>query len=354
MAKAPILACCAMLPLAAVPATALGQHCAQPLQEAGEKVSHLPGETPYQVSDQLQLYYDQASDLLDADPEQCLAIVARMNALIARYMPGGAGSGGVATDPTPVSPHGQPVLSVDDVLAETRQSESERMERRMAHAAHDAGDDLRKVGDYRDAARGYAAAMQAFGASGNGGLTELAEIGAAVEAIETATREMEDIVVINAPDDVMHARLEDAVRRVEAARRALERAWQRYHARQAADDGFLAPLVPQDDFIAPLGDADTRAAQARLRSAERALKQVRNAWDPYIHRTDRPFLDMRDGYKQAFRGEYDGFAEELGAFDATADSYMPDRIGEFTRRRAQLWDRHEQRLEAIFDRYAIP
>ena len=62
---------------------------------------------------------------------------------------------------------------------------------------------------------------------------------------------------------------------------------------------------------------------------------------------------MRDGYKQAFQNEYKGFETELAAFDATLDGYMPDRIAEFTRRRVELTERHQRRLDAIFDRYAI-
>jgi len=204
--------------------------------------------------------------------------------------------------------------------------------------------------------------MRAFAVSRRGAPTALSEIEAAVAEIDTLTREFEQIVVVNAPDDVMHARLEDAVRRVVEARRALERAWQRYHAREAAKaDDYIAPLGSPgfqpaplvDDFIAPLGDAETRAAQIRLRDAERALKQVRNSWNPHVHRTDWTFLDMREGYKQAYKDEYAKFADELKAFDATLDAYMPDRVADFTRRRVELSERHEQRLDAIFNRYAI-
>jgi len=62
---------------------------------------------------------------------------------------------------------------------------------------------------------------------------------------------------------------------------------------------------------------------------------------------------MREGYKQAYKDEYERFADELKAFDATLDAYMPDRVADFMRRRVELSERHERRLDAIFERYAI-
>lgn len=341
--------------LVSVPTAAAAQTCADPLQAAAEAVSELPGDIPYQVPDELQRLYSEASELTDTDPTACLAIVGRMNVLIAKYR-----SGSPASD---VEVADMPDLrSADALLADLHLEDKERLRRRIERASDDDGRQLQAVGDYRDAARSYAAAMRNFAVSRRSSPSELSEVDAAVAEIDSLTREVEDIVILNAPDDVMHVRLEDAVRRVAEARSALERAWQRYHARKAAEaDDFIAPLTSPgfqpaplvDDFIAPLGDAGTRAAQSRLRAAERALKQVRNSWDPYIHRTDWPFLDMRDGYKQAFRDEYEGFESEMAAFDATLDGYMPDRIAEFTRRRVALGEQHERRLDAIFERYAI-
>lgn len=355
--------------LLTVPGTALGQNCAGPLQSAAEAASGLPGDTPYEVADQLQAYHDEASALVETDPPACLAIVARMNALIERYLPGSAHGGRPGEGARPMSsvPGNGSGSAVDaaaaTVLADLQSEDSERLSRRIARAADEEGEHLQAVGAYRDAMRDYAGAMRAFAASRRSDASQLSEIDAAVAQIETRTRELEQIVVLNAPDDVMHARLEDAVRHVEEARRALERAWQRYYAREAARrEDFLAPLVPpafepaplERDFLAPLGDADTRAAQRRLRKAEQELKQVRNSWDPHVHRRDRLFLDMREGYKQAYKSEHERFADELEAFDATLDAYMPGRIADFTRRRTDLVARHERRLDAIFDRYAIP
>lgn len=360
-----IAAACA----AVIPTAAQASACTDPLQSAVYAVSHLPGGTPYQVPDQLQLYYDQAIELVDSDPAACLALVARMNALIEQYMPGGsrgAASGGGAGGNAPrpgrydTSDDGDGSDS-EAIRAELEADDAERLRRRIESASHDDAEHLEAVGEYRDAARAYGHAVRAFAVSRRSEPSEVAEVTTAVEQIETLTREFEAIVILNAPDDVMHARLEDAVRRVTEARRALERAWQRYHTRKHVEsDDFLAPLVDEiplaplvDDFLAPLGDADTRAAQIRLRAAERALKQIRNDWDPHVHRKDWTFLDMREGYKQAYKTEYDGFADELAAFDATLDSYAPDRFAEFTRRRAALTQQHEQRLDGIFDRHAI-
>lgn len=344
------------------PAAAWGQDCAGPLQKAAEMASNLPNDVPYEVPDQLQAYHDEASALMETDRAACLSIVARMDALVARYIQGiSAAAGGRAGTPSPLrsSANDADGPDAESVLAELQADDGERLQRRIERATNDEAEHLRAVGEYRDAARHYAASMRAFSVTRRSAPSELSEIDAAVAQIDSLTREFEQIVVVNAPDDVMHARLEDAVRRVEEARRALERAWQRYYAREAArKDDFLAPLVAptpsEDDFLAPLGDADTRAAQIRLRKAEQALKQVRNSWDPHIHRTDRPFLDMREGYKQAYKLEHEGFAEELKAFDATIDAYLPDRIADFTRRRAGLFARHERRLDVIFDNHAIP
>jgi len=346
---------CAAAFVASLPAAASAQTCADPLQTAAEAVSGLPGDIPYQVPDELQRLYNEASELTENDPAACLVIVGRMNALIARYR-----SGNPAPDVEVADPPGQ--RDADALLADLRLDDKERLRQRIERASDDDGRHLQAVGDYRDAARSYAAAMRSFAVSRRSSPSELSQVDAAVAEIDALTRDFEEVVILNAPDDVMHARLEDAVRRVAEARRALERAWQRYYAREAAEvDDFIAPLTSPgfqpaplvDDFIAPLGDAGTRAAQGKLRAAERALKQVRNSWDPYIHRIDWPFLDMRDGYKQAFQNEYKGFENEMAAFDATLGGYMPDRIAQFTRRRVELTERHERRLDAIFERYAI-
>lgn len=340
---------------ALVPASAMARACDDPLQSAADAASRMPGDVPYEVPDALQALYDEASELAETDPEECLAVVRRMNALMARHGEGGAAAPIEVED---TADAGDP----DAILTDLHLDDAERLRRRIDRASEDEGEQLQAVGDYRDAARHYAGAMRAFAVSRRSAPAPLAEIEAAVAEIDTLTREFEQIVVVNAPDDVMHARLEDAVSRVVEARRALERAWQRYHAREAAKaEGYIAPLGSPgfqpaplvDDFIAPLGDAKTRAAQIRLRDAERALKQVRNSWDPHVHRTDWTYLDMREGYKKAYKDEYEGFADELKAFDATLDAYMPGRVADFTRRRVELSERHERRLDAIFERYAI-
>ena len=353
--------------LLTVPTVAWGQNCADPLQSAAEAASGLPGDMPYEVADQLQAHHDEASALVETDPSACIAIVAQMNALIARYLPGTArgrhpGEDAPLMSSVPENVDGS-AADADAVLADWQLKDSERLSRRIAQVADEEGEHLQAVRAHRDAVRQYAGAMRAFAASRRSDASQLSEIDATVAQMETRTREIEQIVVLNAPDDVMHARLEDAVRHIEEARRDLERAWQRYYAREAARKAdFLAPLVSpafepaslERDFIAPLGDVDTRAAQRQLRKAEHELKQVRNSWDPHIHRRDRPFLDMREGYKPAYKSEHERFADELEAFDATIESYMPDRIADFTRRRTDLVVRHEQRLDAIFDSYAIP
>lgn len=340
---------------ALMPASTMARACDDPLQSAAEAASQLPGDVPYEVPDALQALYDEASELAESDPEECLAVVRRMNALMARHGGGGAAAPIEVEDTTDA---GDP----DAILAELHLDDAERLRRRIDRASEEEGEHLQAVGDYRDAARHYGGAMRAFAVSRRSASAELAEIETAVAEIDTLTREFEQIVVVNAPDDVMHARLEDAVRRVVEARRALERAWQRYHAPEIAKaDDYIAPLGSPgfqpaplaNDFIAPLGDAETRAAQIRLRTAERTLKQVRNSWDPHVHRTDWTFLDMREGYKQAYRDEHERFADELKSFDATLDAYMPDRVADFTRRRVELSERHEQRLDAIFQRFVI-
>lgn len=342
----------------ALPSPAWAASCPEELQVVAEDVSRLPGGIPYQVPDQLQEMYDEASELADTDPAACLAIVKRMRALVARYQSGSGGGAGpvVAGGQAAGGPAPGPQADEDDT------DDAERLRGRIERASAEQGEELQAVGDYRDAARQYGMAIRAFAVSRGPMPPEIAEIESAVTTIETVTREMEEIVIINAPDDVMHARLEDAVRRVEEARRALERAWQRYHAREVAkSQGYIAPLTSPgfepaplvNDFIAPLGDAETRAAQARLRQAERELKQVRNNYDPHVHRTDWKFLDMKTGYKEAYKAEHASFAKELKAFEATLDSYMPDRIAAYTRKREALVKAHEKRLDEIFERYAI-
>jgi len=341
----------------ALPSPAWAASCPEELQDVAEDVSRLPGNIPYQVPDQLREMYDEASELVETDPAACFAIVKRMRALVVRY------GSGVGAEPVVAGGQGGgPAPGARLVDDEEHIDDAERLRGRIERASADQGEELQAVGDYRDAARQYGQAIRAFAVARGPTPPEVAEVESAVATIETVTREMEEIVIINAPDDVMHARLEDAVRRVEEARRALERAWQRYHAREVAKaQDYIAPLTSPgfepaplvNDFIAPLGDAETRAAQARLRQAERELKQVRNNYDPHVHRTDWKFLDMKAGYKEAYKAEHDSFAKELKAFEATLDSYMPDRVAAYTRKREALVKAHEKRLDEIFERYAI-
>ncbi|MDZ3832316.1 MAG: hypothetical protein U0S50_10910 [Sphingopyxis sp.] len=358
------LACAAMCGVV-WPTIVSARDCGDLLQDAATAVASLPSDIPYQVPDQLQAHYDEASELVRIDEQACLAVVTRMRALIARYMPSGGGSvgrpglaierdGGRDDNASPADP--------EVILADLRDADAERVLRRMERSSEDEAAHLEAVGEYRDAAKAYVGAMHGFAVAQRSAPSDLSEIDRAAGDIDAVMRAFEQIVVVNAPDDVMHAKLEDAVRRVEEARQALERAWQRYHARKAsAATGHIAPLSGAGfepaplvrDFIAPLGDAETRAAQSRLRQAERTLKQVRNDWNPHVHRSDLAYLDMREGYKQAYKTEHKRFADALAALDATLGSYLPDRIAAFHGRRVALSNDHERRLDAIFERYAI-
>src|SRR5690606_37506020 len=142
----------------AFPGAALARDCAGPLQSADDAVSRLPGDTPYQVPDQLQLYHDEATELVDTDPAACLVIVGRMNALIAQYLPGGSGRGqatGAGTVPPPATAQSA-VPDADLILADLRTDDAERLRRRIERASEDEGEHLEAVGAYRDAARSYA------------------------------------------------------------------------------------------------------------------------------------------------------------------------------------------------------
>jgi|GEM_PF-2191607 len=259
--------------------------CQPRLQAVAQRVSELPGHTPYTLTDRLNELYDEALALEEVEPARCLAVVIQMEALLAGRgaagsSGGGAGStngeqrtGGRATIETqgarrvaetpvlPVPPVQQRGFEVRGPNAFTQSvvnywTGSSVHERGLLLGASTAYiDELREIAEEVVAQEEDEAAKRrkALAAS------------RAIHAVEV----YQHVVLVNEPEDVLAARQMDALYRLrESTRRALVR-WARDEQMKEEDDDFLAPLVPgpdSDDFLAPLVRDDFLAPLVRSSS----------------------------------------------------------------------------------------
>ncbi|NIJ18509.1 hypothetical protein FHS95_000178 [Sphingomonas naasensis] len=348
-------------------ALAAAADCTAALQQTADEVSALPGATPSEVTDRLQTDYDEASALADSDPAACMAVVRRMNEVVRRYRtPGSAGGRGTAgpTAPAPNRasdrPNPGPAPRVERAARdEAAGSRRERLERAAVQDVEDA----RAVAAYGEAFKAYRLAVHAVAENMDPQPAAVAAVDKAVEDVVVIIDQMEDDVLVNDDVDALHAKLEDAFRRLDARCRALEREKQRWRlatarkkAQQAKDDrleregNFLAPLAPTA-IERRFEEAKQRylRAEAELSRAEFAAKQVRNKIDPLLH-WYQPFRDMKPGYKQAYKAAYARHQDEQEALDAKCNGSSLGACAQLIR---TTNDRQRRELDTIFATYVI-
>ena len=265
MSRTLILAAGALLALSVAGEAAAS--CQPRLQNVAQRVSELPGHTPYTLTDRLNELYEEALALEEVEPARCLAVVMQMEALLA--------GGGVTAGAGVGSSAGGAQLPGGRASIETRDG------RRVAETAvlpvpplePQRGSEIRGANTFTESVVNYWTGSSVhergllLGASTQY-IEELREIAEEVVAQEEdadakrrkaraanvaihAVEVYQHVVLVNEPEDVLAARQMDALYRLrETTRRALVR-WARDEQMKEEDDDFLAPLV-RDDFLAPL------------------------------------------------------------------------------------------------------
>ena len=347
----------------ALPSAAFAQDCVSALEDIAGRVSELPTSVPHEIPDQLQEMYDQASEAADSNPRQCLSIVARMDQIVRRYGgaagtaggSGNAGENGPSTGSQTADNGPQSGEPSAEQLAE--QAAEERRQERLERATHDQAEDARAINAYADAFRAYKTAIHDVAKELKSPAAALSSIDRPLDEIVDISVQMENDVIVNDDVDVLHAKLEDAFRRVDELRKVVDREWKRFlesekKRKQASEDPLeLAPLGPSDDdLLAPLGDSRVREAREALERAIFAAKQVRNKIDPYLH-FYQPFLDMKPGYKQAYLAAYRKHPVEQEDVRTKCDTMLPGACAQLIR---TTNDRQKKELDSIFKTYVIP
>ena len=294
--------------------------CQPRLGNVAQRVSELPGTTPYTLTDRLNELYDEALALEEVEPTRCLAVVAQMEALLAGRGQGGANGGGGAgaSAPGATLPGGRTTIETrsGDRVAETPVLP-------VPPLAPQRGGEIRQPNAFTESVVNYWTGSSVhergllLGASTDY-VTVLREVAEEVVAEETdpeakrrkaraaneaihAVEVYQHVVLVNEPEDVLAARQMDALRRLrESSRRALvqwardEQAKDELELAPLVRDDFLAPLVrPEpggDDFLAPLVRPEDLSFADRVRrrlvQAEAKLQEVRSQVAYWIE--DRP------------------------------------------------------------------
>ncbi len=332
--------------------------CAAALQQTADDISALPSSTPSEVNDQLQLDYDAAQAA--TGPAACMAIVQRMNDIVRRYRVEGSsgGSGGGA----PRSGQGADraaATSAPTAEQIARDDAEARRRERLERATHDQNEDVGAIAAYGEAFTAYRLAMHAV-AEAVQPHPALGGVDAPVAEILVRIARMEDDVIVNDNVDVLHAKLEDAFRRIDDLHKAADGAWERWQAasrakkaakdKKVGDDDLLAPLVPPS-LQKNLDAAKERYINAvnALARADFAARQVRNKIDPWLH-WYQPFRDMRPGYKQAYGAAYSRHPEEQEDVRDKCENVALSACAQLIR---ATNERQKRELDAIFDSYAI-
>ncbi|WP_342250237.1 hypothetical protein [Sphingomonas sp. OTU376] len=337
------------------------QDCAAALQQAADDISALPSSTPSEVNDQLQLDYDAAQAA--TSPAACMAIVLRMNEVVRRYRvtgsadgAGGAGLGARRSGQGSDRAAATPAPSAGQIA---REDVEERRRERLERATQDQNEDVSAVAAYGEAFAAYRLAIHAVAKTVQP-QPELGSVDKPIAEIGVIIERMENDIIVNDNVDALHARLEDAFRRIDELRKAADRASERFRAAKAAkeaaesnkpgDDPLLGPLVPLR-FYKNYKVAEERYLQAarRLAQAEFAAKQARNKIDRWIH-WYQPFLDMKPGYKQAYDAAYARHAEEQESVRNKCDNIALSACVQLTR---TTNERQKRELDGIFNSYVI-
>lgn len=327
MPRALIFAASAFLAVCAAGQAAAS--CQPRLQKVAQRVSELPGHTPYTLTDRLNELYDEALALEEVEPARCLVVVAQMEALLADGRVTGAADGGPGAGGGQL-PGGQPSIETQDgrrvaetpVLPVPPLEPQRGSEIRGANAftesvadywigssVHERGLLLGAATEYIEELREIAEEVVAREEDADAKRRKARAANVAIHAVEV----YQHVVLVNEPEDVLAARQMDALYRLrELTRRAMVR-WARDEQMKDEDEfepaplerpfepaplvqeDFLAPLVRSDssggeDYLAPLTRPEDQSFMARIlrrvSQAEAELQQVRADVTYWIE--DRP------------------------------------------------------------------
>ena len=277
--------------------------CQPRLQNVAQRVSELPSETPASLHDQLSELYEEALALEEVEPSRCVAVVMKMEALLAGRG-GGATARGAGQD-GPSLPRGQSTIEMQDgrMLAEpevlqvpplTNTGSRVRPPNAFTESVvnywtgssvWERGRLLAAGNEYIDALR---SAAEEIVEAEEDEAVKRRKARAASEAIH-AVEIYQHVVLVNEPEDMLAARQMDALLRLrELSRRALAQ-WARDDAAEdefepaplergfepaplTRDGGFEpAPLVSSggagqggNDYLAPLRRPEDNGLLARI------------------------------------------------------------------------------------------
>lgn len=307
-------------------ATEAAASCQPRLQNVAQRVSELPGETDYRLTDRLSELYDEALALEESQPARCLVVVAQMEALLAGRGGSGASTGGAGGDGSRL-PGGRATIEMrdGDQIAETpvlpvpplaQRGFEVRGPNPFTRSVVDywTGSSVWERGRLLAAGNGYIEALresaEAVIAAEDDDADKRRAAAAASEAIH-AVEVYQHVVLVNEPEDMLAARQADALRRLrDSSRRALveltrkELADEERAARERAraeDDDLLAPLVrPSSNAAATDGGDDLLAPLERRDESfmERVRRRVAEA-DAFLVEEVRkvaPWIEYRGGF----------------------------------------------------------
>lgn len=311
--------------------------CQPRLQNVAQRVSELPGHTPYTLTDRLNELYEEALALEEVEPARCLAVVMQMEALLAggggMAAAGGGAAGGAGAD-APSYPGGRSTIEMRDgtVLPEPEVPQvppltdtGSRVRPPNAFtesvvnywtdsSVWERGRLLRAGNEYIDALR--EAAEEVIEAEDDEAVkrSKARAASAAIHAVEV----YQHVVLVNEPEDMLAARQADALRRLrELTRRAMVQ-WARDEiakdefepaplergfepAPLVRNDGFEpAPLVRPsggeqsggDDFLAPLTRPEDDGLMARV---QRKISEVDTVLRDEVRKVGR-WLNEEGGF----------------------------------------------------------
>lgn len=299
--------------------------CQPRLQNVAQRVSELPGETDYRLTDRLSELYDEALALEESQPARCLVVVAQMEALLAGRGGAGASTGGAGGDGLRL-PGGRATIETrgGDQIAETPVLPVPPLAQRgfevrgpnpftqsvvdywTGSSVWERGRLLAAGNDYIEALRESAEEVIAAEDDDADKRRAAAAASEAIHAVEV----YQHVVLVNEPEDMLAARQADALRRLrESSRRALieltrkELADEERAAReraQAEDDLLAPPVRPSSSAAAADGDDDLLAPPKRRDESfmERIRRRVAEA-DAFLVEEVRkvaPWIEYRGGF----------------------------------------------------------
>lgn len=279
--------------------------CEARLARAAEAVGHLPDAVDAEVHDRLNELYHEAEGLVGADEAGCLAAVERMEAMIRAngVRISGAGAPTIAA-PAPTTATRASVAPTPGVTPPAAFASA--LPARLAALSAERRAEVSALSDYVEAVRSLGGPLaQQAAPSAPAEAARTAE--AASDAIESA--EAVQAVLINQEGDRLHAELEDAVRRLDAADAALD---------QATSNALK--VLPEEDAVVDAAMAKHRQARERYERARANLDGVRRRLDQWLEEQwDEDYLP---GYAAAFRALEAKHQQESRDLDARCDAAM--------------------------------